>query len=361
MIKQVKLKDIASYSKGKQINGKLLIENGAYDYLNGGINPSGRWNEYNTKSNTVTISEGGNSSGYVNFMTNPFWCGAHCYYLYDLKVPPKYLYYAIKSQEKRLMNLRTGATMPNIKKSTLSEFIFQIDDDTNKQNKIISILDSVSRIIMKRNQLLKEYDQLIKSIFVEMFDSETKETKLEDVCLGITDGSHNPPKGIDYSENIMLSSQNVHERQITFNNPRYLSDEDFQKENKRTQIKSGDVLLTIVGSIGRTAIVPNFFGNLTLQRSVAVLHPNFTRVTPTYLEESLFFIRHIIESESNGVAQKGIYLNQIRNLKIKYPPLLLQLKFESIVKKIEKLKIKVQHSISENQKMYGSLMQEYFG
>ena len=106
MIKQVKLKDVASHSKGKQINGDDLIENGTYDYLNGGINPSGKWNEYNTESDTVTISEGGNSSGYVNFMINPFWCGAHCYYLYNLKTIPKYLYYALKSQEKKIDELK---------------------------------------------------------------------------------------------------------------------------------------------------------------------------------------------------------------------------------------------------------------
>ena len=79
----VKLKDIASYSKGTQINGEELIDEAEFDYLNGGINPSGKWNEANCEGNTITISEGGNSCGYINFMKKSFWCGAHCYYLYD--------------------------------------------------------------------------------------------------------------------------------------------------------------------------------------------------------------------------------------------------------------------------------------
>ena len=58
---KTQLKNIASYSKGEQINGDELIENGIYDYLNGGIAPSGKWDSYNTPANTVTISEGGNS------------------------------------------------------------------------------------------------------------------------------------------------------------------------------------------------------------------------------------------------------------------------------------------------------------
>ena len=87
MKREYRLKDIATHSKGKQINGNELVEDGKYIYLNGGINPSGRWNEFNVAGDTVTISEGGNSSGYVNYIEEPFWCGAHCYYLYNVKYP----------------------------------------------------------------------------------------------------------------------------------------------------------------------------------------------------------------------------------------------------------------------------------
>ena len=103
MKQEVSLKEIALHSKGKQLNGEELIEDGQYEYLNGGINPSGKWKEYNVLGSTVTISEGGNSCGYVNYMKNPFWCGAHCYFLYDVKANTKYLYYALKSQQKKIM------------------------------------------------------------------------------------------------------------------------------------------------------------------------------------------------------------------------------------------------------------------
>lgn len=62
---KVMLKEAASFSKGIQVNGDNLIENGLYDYLNGGINPSGKWNDYNVSGNSIIISEGGNSCGYV--------------------------------------------------------------------------------------------------------------------------------------------------------------------------------------------------------------------------------------------------------------------------------------------------------
>ena len=166
---KVKLNDIAKYSKGVQINGDDLIEGGKYIYLNGGINPSGRWNVANVEKDTVTISEGGNSSGYINYIMEPFWCGAHCYYLYDGPKNTKYLYYALKSQQERLFAIRSGACMPNIKKTDLGNFEFEYDFDEKKQDEIVACLDKVQRIIEARRQELQALDDLIKARFVEMF------------------------------------------------------------------------------------------------------------------------------------------------------------------------------------------------
>jgi len=71
---------------------------------------------------------------------------------------------------------------------------------------------------------------------------------------------------------------------------------------------------------------------------VAVLHPNLTIVTPTFLEQSLSSIQHVIEAEANGVAQKGIYLNQVRKLQIKLAKLEKQIEYTKFVQQVDKLK-----------------------
>ena len=166
---RVKLSDLTKYSKGVQINGDNLIDDGKYIYLNGGINPSGRWNEANVDCNTITISEGGNSSGYINYLTEPFWCGAHCYYLYDGPKNTRYLYYALKSQQERLFRIRSGACMPNIKKADLGKFEFEYNSDENKQEEVVSVLSMVESILDDRKRELVLLDNLIKARFVEMF------------------------------------------------------------------------------------------------------------------------------------------------------------------------------------------------
>ena len=145
--------------------------------------------------------------------------------------------------------------------------------------------------------------------------------RLADVCEKITDGSHNPPKGVECSNYLMLSSKNVFDDNLHFEDPRYLSESDFRLEDKRTGIKVGDVLLTIVGTIGRSAVIPPHTKKLALQRSVAVIRPEKESLSPRFL--MYFFISHndVLNDQSRGVAQKGIYLETLRDLPVDFPPL----------------------------------------
>lgn len=157
---------------------------------------------------------------------------------------------------------------------------------------------------------------------------------IKDICSSITDGSHNPPQGIDTSSYLMLSSKNIFDDEITLVQPRFLSKEDFENENKRTKVKCGDVLLTIVGTVGRVAVVPNNLPSFTLQRSVAVLHPDEDVCSGRYLMYALRGKRSYIESHSKGVAQKGIYLKEVSGIDLPVPSKEVQ---EQIIEKLDKM------------------------
>lgn len=157
---------------------------------------------------------------------------------------------------------------------------------------------------------------------------------IKNICSSITDGSHNPPQGIDTSSYLMLSSKNIFDDEITLDQPRFLSKEDFENENKRTKVKCGDVLLTIVGTVGRVAVVPNNLPSFTLQRSVAVLHPDEDVCSGRYLMYALRGKRSYIESHSKGVAQKGIYLKEVSGIDLPVPSKEVQ---EQIIEKLDKM------------------------
>ncbi len=137
----VKLCDIVKINKGKQLNKAGLSKIDKYPVVNGGISPSGYTNKWNVEKDTITISEGGNSCGYVNFITSKFWSGGHCYSV--TKINPntvnKFLFQFLKFKERLIMNLRVGSGLPNIQKKDINLFKIKLPP-TKEQQKIAQVL-----------------------------------------------------------------------------------------------------------------------------------------------------------------------------------------------------------------------------
>ena len=150
----VSLSDIATVWKGQQLNKDAMVEEGAYYALNGGIKPSGRTTEWNCEADTITVSEGGNSCGFVSYNRKRFWCGGHCYALKELakNVDAHYLFHYLKGKQARVMALRVGSGLPNIQKSDIEAFPVVLPD-----------LATQSAIARYLNALREEIDLLGQS------------------------------------------------------------------------------------------------------------------------------------------------------------------------------------------------------
>jgi len=185
--------------------------------------------------------------------------------------------------------------------------------------------------------------------------------KLGEVCIQITDGSHNPPSGVEQSEYLMLSSKNIDDDFITLDSPRFLSHSDYIAENKRTTVSEGDLLMTIVGTIGRVAIVPEELKGICLQRSVAVIKPEREVVNNRYLMYQLQNMRPFLEKEARGVAQKGIYLKQVSQLNIKLPELEHQMQIVKVLDKASKLIFLRRQQLAKLDELVKARFVEMFG
>ena len=194
------------------------------------------------------------------------------------------------------------------------------------------------------------------SRFIEMFrENDFQIVPLGELCKKITDGSHNPPKGIDHSQYLMISSQNVFSDALDLSDVRYLTKADFENEDKRTSVSKGDILLTIVGTIGRVYLVSGNEGNITLQRSVAVLTPN-GRITSRFLMCS-FLYDDDFSKEGRGNAQKGVYLKQLSQYRLRLPSIDKQEAFEEIYNQADKSKFELKQAIEKINKVMRALMQ----
>lgn len=167
----VALKSIANIAKGRQLNGTELSENGDYYVMNGGIAPSGYYHEYNTSANTISISEGGNSCGYVQFNHEPFWSGGHCYTLHigQNEVNLHYLYHFLKYRETDIMALRIGSGLPNIQKKDLGNFPILLPN-IYKQNKVAGLFDVIQQKVDVETKLrdyqLVQKQYLLAQLFI---------------------------------------------------------------------------------------------------------------------------------------------------------------------------------------------------
>jgi type I restriction enzyme S subunit len=124
--RSARLGDVADISKGEQKGRAGLAQVGLIPVINGGTSPSGYTDVPNTPAGTITISEGGNSCGYVDLIDRPFWCGGHCYALRNLKVDRDYLFAVLKHRQSRVMALRVGSGLPNIQKNALAPFVIPV-------------------------------------------------------------------------------------------------------------------------------------------------------------------------------------------------------------------------------------------
>lgn len=141
------LGEVASIGKGKQLNKSILKEKDKYPVINGGINPSGYWHEYNNEAGTIVISQGGASAGFVNWMDIPFFAGAHAYTIKanEDKLLQRFAYYFLKMKQITFMQCQYGAGIPALAKSELQNLLIPIPP-LETQQKIVKILDKFTEL-----------------------------------------------------------------------------------------------------------------------------------------------------------------------------------------------------------------------
>ncbi|WP_142977712.1 restriction endonuclease subunit S [Enterococcus faecalis] len=166
-----KLIGILDIIKGTQKSKSELSTNQnnctPYPVYNGGINPSGYTNIYN-RENAITISEGGNSAGFVNFVQEKFFSGGHNYTIVNNVTDTLFLFFYLCSIQEEIMRLRVGTGLPNIQKPTLMNL--EIQKTTDNEQKFIGLfLKNIDILITLTQNKLNQLKSLKKSYLQNMF------------------------------------------------------------------------------------------------------------------------------------------------------------------------------------------------
>ena len=148
------------------------------------------------------------------------------------------------------------------------------------------------------------------------YADDWEQRKLGESLTLLKDGTHGTHADTDDGP-LLLSAKNIKDGTIKWDDTdRRISQEEYEKIHSKFSLKSGDILLTIVGSIGETAILRDRNG-LTFQRSVAFLRPD-NGITSEFLytEIQTDTFQKELENRKSTSAQPGIYLGDLAEIPV---------------------------------------------
>jgi type I restriction modification DNA specificity domain len=230
-------------------------------------------------------------------------------------------------------NLATGSLVEKkrVKYSTLKKIYLSMPSTIEEKNKVSKFMIFTDHLITLHQRKLEKLKIIKKSMFENLFPQNGEKTpkirfsgfnedweqrKLISCLSLLKDGTHGTHK--DYpSGPLLLSAKNIKNGRVNYDETdRRISYKDFEKIHSNFKLQVGDVLLTIVGSIGETALLQNTFG-LTFQRSVA-----FLRLTDNIIPEFLMSeintsrFKNELENRKSTSAQPGIYLGDLGEIPV---------------------------------------------
>lgn len=262
-----------------------------------------------------------------------------------VNVNKDYFVFAVKHKLDEMVSKTHGATMKHIIKKDFDNTKIPFPS-LEMQEETASILKMVSDIIDTRQQEIKKLDELIRARFVEMFgdpDTEWPLVTIAEICSNTRTGPFGSSLHHDefVDEGVfVLGIDNAVENKFSYNRMRYVTEEKYQ-QLKRYTVYPGDVIITIMGTVGRAAVIPEDMPKAINTKHLACLSPNFNVVDSYFLCNAFQIhpeIKRQLQEQTKGAIMAGLNLTVIRGLKFKLPPLERQKQFVEFYKQVNKSK-----------------------
>lgn len=332
------LKNIALVVKGEQINKTALSSIGRYYVLNGGIVPSGYTDSYNTEEDTISISEGGNSCGYVCYNSEKFWSGGHNYTLQNVSIDKKYLFAYLKGIENEIMKKRVGSGLPNIQKSALLNLTVAYPTNPKEQKAIGEFYSLLDGQIEFYTQQIYKLKQLKEASLISMFpqgDETTPRVRFKGF-EGEWEKKTISKIGFTYSGLVGKSKNDFgigDAQYITFMNvlcnatidTSILQKVNVAKSESQNCVMKGDLLFNTSSEtpeeVGLCAVMPETIQNVYLNSFCFGLRLKDEEVCPEYLAYLMRSPvgRNLMKTIAQGISRYNLPKSQFCQTKLLFP------------------------------------------
>jgi type I restriction enzyme S subunit len=239
----------------------------------------------------------------------------------------RYLDYQCLSLNDLFFSLGKGSAQKNLHVDSFKKLIL-VYHPLPVQKQIVEKLDAafadIDKAISATEKNIENVRSLSQKYLVDIFNlgkANWKKDNLENLSLRITDGKHGDCKNSNMSGYYFLSAKDVRDGKLQYEGSRQIEKEDFEETHRRTNLESGDVLITNSGTIGRMAIADNseLTPKTTFQKSVAIIKPIHEKIHSKFLYYALKSKVLDFNNISRGAAQKNLLLRDLRSFQIKLP------------------------------------------
>ncbi len=376
-MEKVLFKDLFLFEKKSTIKagGGLLLGEGKYPFYTSSNTLTKSIDNFQFDRESLIFGTGGMAS--IHICSVPFAVSTDCFVTqaYDLKkVFTKYVFYYLSGNIHLLENGFKGAGLKHISKDYLQKIEIPLPS-LSEQKAIAQKLDKAQEIIHYNEKIIAQYDALTQSLFLDMFGSNSpnyifwEETKIEDIALKAKGSMRTGPFGSDllHSEFVdngiaVLGIDNAVNNKFEWNQRRFITEEKYSKL-QRYRVYPSDIIITIMGTIGRVAVVPENIGIAINTKHLAAITLNQKIVNPEFIAYTLYSDKNVlsqIRQNGKGAIMTGLNLSIIRSLRFKLPPIELQNQFAERVKAIERQKQLTQESLDQSKALFNSLLQQSF-
>ena len=359
---RVKLEDVCERGTSSLMQKDIVDKNGKYPVY-GASGRIGSMETYQQEHQTVAVVKDGAGIGRTMLLPEKSSVIGTMQYLIPKNcIESEYLYYVVKYMH--LEKYFSGATIPHIYFRDYKTEEFNLHDKT-EQREIVSTLKRIEAIISNRQEQLTKLDELIKARFVEMFgDKNYHYESLINLILDGTSLSYGivQPGNDGTGDMGVLRPVDIVDGKLTMSSIKYI-DRSIGEGFKKTELDGDELLITVRGTTGITALTDGRFAGMNVTRGIAVIRYNRKKINPLYLnayfntDES----QRYIQEHTRGATLQQINLSDLRIQRIMLPPLSLQNQFAAFVAEVDKSKVEVQKALDQTQLLFDSLMQQYFG
>ena len=285
----------------------------------------------------------------------------------DDEAERNYVFHLLKAKNSDLNNQGTGSTFKAIGKAVLEDVqVPQISQE--EQQKCMDMMDLLESIIRERRAQLSSLDDLIKARFIEFFGDPIHNemgwdtAAVESVCKEIFGGGTPSKSHPEYYENgdIPWVSSKDMKTDVLTESQIYINQKGVDNSTARMVPVNSVIMVIRSGILKHTLPVAINAVPITVNQDLKVFIPGESMLT-RFMAVQFKMQEADILSGVRAVTADNIEFNSLKQRAMIVPPIELQKEYVDFLEQVDKSKFAIQRALEENQRLFDSLMQEYFG